>query len=386
MVQLPYRKIERNDVMFQKLMDELINAFPTEKWESQTVHISYYDTHFDTKYFFENKTLGYTLIFNRRRNQHIYELVYSYKTRIDLVKPILFSCLKREGYDLLFYELTDRKPVFYAFGKKSKLLKQVIEGLGSVSFSRKGHLFWNHCRFPYIVDIFYLYGECCIKKRIKNEMLDEYTIQNVEHVQSFFTMIENEKQELIQKEQVFLPFIQIYDTTAYFKEESQTYYIFGKGHKIYLKKEVFGYTGYVNREMIKDHRLDNIIEKMKKTIQQLIVKNRTKAVLEGKTLQFIPRFLHHILEKRVSCYRYERHVDSSFTEEELNTWLKDHITICQKKALPKEELLLIQTFFKEKLNKRHQLKIGFRYGELFVLVSGTKVHVLKPEEIKKEAS
>jgi len=374
--------------MFQKMLDELIKTFPKGKWESETVHIPpthFYDE-FDTKYFFENKTLGYNIVFLKRRYQHIYQLSHSYKTPFHQIKPILFSCLEREAYDLICYEFKKNKPIFYSFGKKSNLMNGLFNSLGSISLSGNGDIYWNHCRLPYVLNFSYLYGECSIEKKQKGEIVEKYTIQTFEDVQTFLSTIEKEKQELVEKEQVFLPFIQSYDATAYFKEETQTYYIFGQSYKIYLKKEDYGYQGRMDGKKINGYTLDEIVEKMKQSIQQLIIKNRTKAVLEGKTLRFTPRFLQHILEKRVSCYRYERYIDSSFTENELNNWLKDHITNCEKVLLSKEELSSIQTFFKERLNKRHKLKTGYRYGKLFVLVSGTKVHVLKPEELKKEAS
>lgn len=372
------------DKIMRKFSEQMKAKYHSDShgnWQFNSGHGDYYYWTGNNIFNFVVRALKNNIV---RFETHIY---YAKKTVSVDVYNHFITFLQKENVDLI---VTQNHPGFYDIkptGKISENFLSILNKIGYYTLEWDGKISYHDKRIENKYDLFfdYIKMEMVMNKQVFSGQFGKYTY---EKVYTFTSLVDAEKfvakqiefkKETLVKEKEFLSIIQSFDKTAYFKEKDLFYYIYGKTYPLYIKRLSEGYKGKVGRKYIQNKDLDILTTKMKEELKSYLIKNRVAATVQGRASNFIETFLFEIFGKQKKVTSFSKVFDTSFTEGELNLYLKDRVHKIKKVVLSESEASSIKKVLREN-GKRHQIKFVYKYDDLYVLISASKVHILKASE------
>jgi len=301
---------------------------------------------------------------------------------------------EEKGMDTIVIQFIDGEYESKASGVKSKLFLQIIEELDFMDITWDGCFFHNDKRLEDKYYLFLDYENTCVEMKYREignwRSVAFHSVEKFSSVQEVQTYNKKKKEfqkELFEKEKEFLPIIQQYDKTAFFDKNDLSFVLYGKKYSLYIKKVGFynervTYKGRIGKKYIQNKNIDIVLDRMKDELKKYLVKNRVTATVEGRASNFIDTFLFEILGKRKVNTNFVKRFDTEFTEGEFNFYLKERIGKIKPVVLSDVEKTHYQKELK-KSGKSHKVKNGYHYDDLIVLVSASKIHILRQTNVEQ---
>jgi hypothetical protein len=128
-----------------------------------------------------------------------------------------------------------------------------------------------------------------------------------------------------------------------------------------------------------NQKLEKLVEKVKRETETFLKKHRVKAVVAGKTNDYIYAFWKKIYGWSPDLIEFDYCFMSSFSKEEFNTHLKSMVHQTEKKELDSSYGLYFKYYLRTQKIRR-KINRSYEFGDLLVFDSPSTVFVYKKED------
>lgn len=313
----------------------------------------------------------------------------SRSTEIDLVESVIHRWLVSKGVDILYCNRGAHALKLKETGPKSEKIRPIIESLKPKANSNYLGLNFKRDNSEFVfVPNYELAAVSIFKKPTKEGLSDDKLcdIKSIEEAETFYQSRLDYVKEVYAIEEEAKALIKSYDPHYFYDDKELAAYIYNTRVSLYVKKivsdkEKTTYKARFNRGYVQNKDLDKLKERLMKKVEDYLKKNRTRAVLKGKTVDVLEKLLFKLYGRNKKVSQFDKLFDTTFTESDLNTHLKPFISDQSLEKLDDEMLEQITARLREN-KKKHRINEAYKLGDLYIAISGTKIHILKEDEFK----
>jgi len=378
-------------------------AIPKDDWKITNRYGDHYVFGYKPEeYFYGKQTPPHMIAFQVRYVDeiivfHVYREYPSDKKIIPTVLDDFVEQLEEKKFNVLInciYGITSRlvkdsKVPFYPIGEKYKKISELLtyfadhknyqlNAWNSISLTHKRTT--NRAHYT-LTPSKKNAASILIEDRQKQE---KTVVSSKAEVDAFFANIEKGMQELVDKENEIVDMIKKIDITCYYDRNNSSLYIYNERVPFHIGKIVEGgkqkYRIRFNSGYNKSQSLDDVMEKVKKKINDYVKKSRVKAAVGGNAFDVFHKFVYKTLGHQVNNFSFSKYFDTRMSEGELNLKLRNFIDD-EVEKLSKAHKDFFQMYVRQKGN-RHRIKKAVKLGDLYTFVSATKLFVVTETEFK----
>lgn len=210
----------------------------------------------------------------------------------------------------------------------------------------------------------------------------KFTISTKEELDHFYQSLAKDKKLIDETEDSIISIVQEVDITAYYDRNKQALFIYNQYVPFHLKKIYengkFKYRARFNTGYNRNIHLEKLVEKLKEKARKYIKQNRVKAATTGRGQDVMKKFYFRLTNNHKNHVNFKQDFISNLSEGELNTRLQTNINK-NVIELDKPFIDYYQQFIRTK-KRRHQLKSGYKIGDIYAFIAGTKIFVLTEDE------